>query len=82
MILDGTNGTAAPDSGLHQNHAQQQLPGAAGYYRTAKIYNGGFASFQANQNSLENGCCTSSYASDIANRLTGWVNNAARAFSC
>ena len=80
MIMDGANGTIYGD-GLRQNYAQQNLTGATGYYRTAKIYNGGMQSFLTNENSLESGCCTQSYVSDIANRLTGWVN-AARNFTC
>jgi hypothetical protein len=80
MVLDGTNGTAA-GPGLRQDFAQQGLTGSAGYYRTAKVYNGGIESLTANENSLESGCCTSSYVSDVANRLTGWVN-APREFTC
>ena len=80
MILDGANGTVYGD-GLRQNFVEQGQSGASGYYRTAKIYNGGIQSFQENENSLESGCCTQSYVSDIANRLTGWVN-AAREFTC
>ena len=80
MILDGTNGTAAGD-GLRQNFAQQGLMDAVGYYRTAKIYNGGISSFQENEDSLESGCCTRSYVSDVAHRLMGWVN-APREFTC
>ena len=81
MIKDGTNGTAADNSGLRQNYAWQNSTGAQGYYRTAKIYNGGNQTLLDNENSLESGCCTGSYVSDIANRLTGWIN-AARDFTC
>lgn len=82
MILDGTNGTtAAANSGLRQNFVQQGLNGSEGYYRTAKIYNGGIQSFLDNESHLERGCCTSTYVSDIANRLMGWVN-ADRNFTC
>lgn len=70
QILDGTNGTVW-GPGLVQDIRQQGLSGAVGYYRTAKIYNGGSIPPSGN---LEDGCCTSSYASDIANRLTGWVS--------
>ena len=69
MILDGTNGTEW-GPGLRQDYDQQGQADISGYYRTARIYNGG--SLEANGD-LEGPCCTQSYVSDIANRLTGWT---------
>lgn len=69
MILDGTNGTQSGD-GLRQNFAEQGDTGAQGYYRTARIYNGGGIDPSGD---LGKGCCTASYVSDIANRLMGWA---------
>ena len=69
QILDGTNGTIW-GPGLKQDFAQQGDTGSQGYYRTARLYNGG--SLEASGD-LEGPCCTTSYASDIANRLVGWA---------
>lgn len=44
--------------------------GAAKYYRAARAYNSGSVDPSGD---LGKGCCTHCYASDIANRLTGWV---------
>ena len=77
MILDGTNGTIW-GPGLVQNQqnvaeVKPQYTGAAQYYWTSKVYNGGNTSL-ASETALEDGCCTASYVSDIANRLVGWTN--------
>ena len=69
QILDGTNGTQY-GPGLVQGWVQQGHTDVSGYYRTARIYNGGKLEPDGN---LIGPCCTASYASDIANRLTGWV---------
>ena len=69
MVLDGTNGTVWGD-GLVQDLQAQGDPGPQGYYRAAKIYNGGPTELSG---VLEDGCCTESYVSDVANRLTGWA---------
>lgn len=69
MIRDGTQGTSSGD-GLQQIYAQQGQTGAAGYYRTSRIYNGGSL---AASGLLQDGCCTPSYSSDVANRLVGWT---------
>ncbi|KAF7115470.1 hypothetical protein CNMCM5793_002428 [Aspergillus hiratsukae] len=70
MITDGTAGTAAGD-GLQQCLAQAGGAGdVASYYRAARIYNSG--SIAATEN-LGQGIATHCYASDIANRLTGWA---------
>ena len=78
MILDGTNGTDSRD-GLAQ---MLQKPDAQGrimtslthdvsdFYRAARWYNGGGIDPSCD---LGKGCCMQSFASDIANRLTGWV---------
>ena len=79
MILDGTNGTIW-GPGLKQDMVQAAVNAAdpaQAYYRTARIYNGG--TFVADD--LSQPCCTSSYASDVANRLMGWVH-APRTYSC
>ena len=70
MILDGTNGTEW-GGGLRQDYQSQRRTDVSGVYRTARLYNGG--SLQADGN-LIGPCCLPSYASDIANRLMGWVN--------
>jgi len=69
MIVDGTTGTASGD-GLVQCLAQAATSDVSQYYRAARIYNGGYSGFHAND--LGTGCCTLCYASDVANRLTGW----------
>ncbi|RHZ67876.1 hypothetical protein CDV55_107292 [Aspergillus turcosus] len=70
MITDGTAGTASGD-GLQQCLALAGGTGdVASYYRAARIYNSG--SIAASQN-LGQGIATHCYASDIANRLTGWT---------
>lgn len=78
MILDGTNGTDTRD-GLAQ---LLQKPDAQGrimtslthdvsdFYRAARWYNGGGIDPSGD---LAKGCCMASFASDIANRMTGWV---------
>lgn len=71
MILDGTNGTSS-GPGLVQNLASQdhiQDP-AQVFYRAARIYNGGSIK---DESTLELTEGTSSYVSDLANRLTGWA---------
>ena len=78
MILDGTNGTETSD-GLLQ---LLEKPDASGreanssdvsrFYRAARWYNGGGIDPSGD---LGKGCCTASFASDIANRLTGWIGS-------
>jgi hypothetical protein len=74
MIHDGTAGTAGGDglatllcdsvtSPFKDNVAQ-------GYYRAARAYNSGSV---ASSGQLQDGGATHCYASDIANRLVGWV---------
>lgn len=74
MIRDGVAGTAAGD-GMAQciNKAVEQFhdEDARTYYRAARSYNSGSV---ADSGILEEGIATHCYASDVANRLTGWVN--------
>jgi hypothetical protein len=66
MVKDGTQGTAHGD-GLTQGINQ-----AGDIYTAARIYNSGSVSPNGD---LSNGNgATPCYVSDIANRLTGWVN--------
>jgi len=75
MILDGSAGSSLADTfGL--KFALQEAGGpaeASSYYKAARIYNSGSIAFSG---LLENGLgATDSYASDIANRLTGALIN-------
>ncbi|KAF1825955.1 uncharacterized protein K489DRAFT_312369, partial [Dissoconium aciculare CBS 342.82] len=70
MIEDGVMGTASGD-GLVQIMQKQGKDDHSRWYRAARMYNGGSIDPTGD---LDAGCCTLSYASDIANRLTGWVN--------
>ena len=70
MIEDGTAGTSSGD-GLEQCLQKQGHTDVSRFYRAARMYNGGSIAASGN---LGQGCCTLCYASDIANRLTGWVN--------
>ncbi|OJD38865.1 glycoside hydrolase [Diplodia corticola] len=78
MIREGSAGTNKGD-GLAQvlNKAQSTLhdSGARTFYAAAKYYNGGSI---PPSNNLEDGCCTRCYASDVANRLTGWTSAATK----
>lgn len=69
MIHDGVAGTSAGD-GLVQGLSEAGSSDVSKYYKAARIYNSGSI---AAGGDLEAGCCTHCYASDIANRLTGWV---------
>jgi uncharacterized Fe-S cluster-containing radical SAM superfamily protein len=78
MILDGTNGTytgsATPGNGgdglvqCINDQEEQGYTDVRKYYRAARQYNGGSVTSDV----LGEGCCTACYASDVANRLTGW----------
>lgn len=70
MITDGTAGTSSGD-GLQQCLQKQGNTDVSQYYRAARMYNGGSI---AASGDLGQGCCTLCYASDVANRLLGWVN--------
>ncbi|KAG9694167.1 carbohydrate-binding module family 50 protein, partial [Aureobasidium melanogenum] len=69
MIVDGTEGTVSGD-GLVQCLKETDVTDVSMYYRAARIYNGGLGGYHADD--LGTGCCTLCYASDVANRLTGW----------
>jgi hypothetical protein len=76
MVLEGTNGTETSD-GLLQLLEKPDASGAKAnssdvsrFYRAARWYNGGGIDPSGD---LGKGCCTASFASDIANRLTGWI---------
>ncbi|GAB1736034.1 hypothetical protein NU219Hw_g6088t1 [Hortaea werneckii] len=70
MIEDGTAGTSSGD-GLQQILAAQTNSDVSRFYRAARVYNGGSVDPSGD---LGRGCCTLCYASDVANRLTGWVD--------
>jgi hypothetical protein len=70
MIKDGTMGTSSGDGLVQCLQQAQAANDVSRFYRAARIYNGGFSGFHAND--LGTGCCTLCYASDVANRLTGW----------
>nr|POE98781.1 hypothetical protein CFP56_73659 [Quercus suber] len=69
MMKDGVTGTAAGD-GLQQCMAQSGASDVSKFYKAARIYNSG----SVTNNDLGLGVATHCYASDIANRLTGWVS--------
>ncbi len=69
MIADGTGGTNDGD-GLAQCINQSGWGTDADFYRAARLYNSGSI---ASSGQLQDGIATHCYASDIANRLTGWV---------
>jgi len=68
MIRDGVAGTSGP--GLVQNLAQAGCSDVSKFYKAARIYNSG--SIPASGDLGAPGA-TPCYASDIANRLSGWV---------
>lgn len=69
MISDGTAGTPTGD-GLAQCLNEAGTSDVSAYYRAARIYNSGSVDSSGD---LGKGVATHCYASDIANRLTGWV---------
>lgn len=69
MITDGAGGTPAGD-GLKQTLSQAASSDVSQFYKAARIYNSGSV---ASDGKLEDGIATHCYASDVANRLTGWV---------
>ncbi|KAF7865845.1 hypothetical protein EAF04_006010 [Stromatinia cepivora] len=68
MITDGTAGTASGD-GLKQCLAETGATDVSMYYKAARIYNSGSIASGGN---LGDGVATHCYATDVANRLTGW----------
>ncbi|RAL07946.1 uncharacterized protein BO97DRAFT_462245 [Aspergillus homomorphus CBS 101889] len=78
MIKDGAIGTSDPDGfGLATLIDKAARSNAAGFYRAARMYNSGAWSIPSSGN-LSGAGATSCYASDIANRLTGWVSAASK----
>lgn len=69
QIEDGTAGTSAGD-GLKQLLGQTGASDVSKYYKAARMYNSGSIDPSGD---LGKGVATHCYASDIANRLTGWV---------
>jgi hypothetical protein len=65
-------GTASGD-GLANCLNQAPASSAQAFYQAARIYNSGSIDSSGN---LGLGVATHCYSSDIANRLTGWVNAA------
>lgn len=72
MISEGTAGTNDGD-GLANCINESGRNDVSAYYRAARIYNSGSIFSTGN---LQDGFATHCYSSDIANRLTGWVNAA------
>lgn len=70
MIQDGTAGTDDGD-GLAQCINESGAGDVSAFYKAARIYNSGSVDSSGD---LGAGIATHCYASDIANRLTGWVN--------
>ncbi|KAL6818093.1 hypothetical protein GGI42DRAFT_309346 [Trichoderma sp. SZMC 28013] len=69
MIREGTAGTTSGDGLAHCINLSGNGD-VSDYYRAARIYNSGSISKTGN---LQSNIATHCYASDIANRLTGWV---------
>ncbi|RAH45372.1 muramidase [Aspergillus brunneoviolaceus CBS 621.78] len=78
MIKDGAIGTRDADGyGLASLLDKSARNNAAGFYRAARMYNSGAWSIPSSGN-LSGAGATACYASDIANRLTGWVSAATK----
>ncbi|KIY00042.1 uncharacterized protein Z520_04680 [Fonsecaea multimorphosa CBS 102226] len=74
MISDGVAGTASGHGYASDINAQADVADidyAEGYYRAARLYNSGAIDPSGD---LGKGSATHCYASDIANRLTGWTD--------
>jgi hypothetical protein len=69
MVADGVGGTAWGD-GLAQCINSAEGDDESAFYRAARIYNSGSIDESGD---LGKGGATHCYASDVANRLTGWV---------
>lgn len=69
MIREGTAGTNSGD-GLANCINQAGTSADQAFYKAARLYNSGSIDGSTR---LECGIATHCYASDIANRLTGWV---------
>jgi hypothetical protein len=73
MITDGVAGTEKGSglAGAITSSNDDGVEFAQAYYRGARYYNSGVIDSSGN---LEEGTATHCYASDIANRLVGWVD--------
>lgn len=71
MITEGSGGTVWGD-GLAQCINKADGDDVSAFYQAARIYNSGSID---DSGDLGEGIATHCYASDIANRLTGWVKN-------
>ncbi|KAL7932834.1 hypothetical protein V8C35DRAFT_305610 [Trichoderma chlorosporum] len=69
MIREGAAGTTSGDGLAHCINLSGNGD-VSDYYRAARIYNSGSISKTGN---LQSNIATHCYASDVANRLTGWV---------
>jgi hypothetical protein len=73
MITDGTSGTSS-GNGLQQLIPQAEstlgVTTSQAFYAAARLYNSGSADYSNLDDGLGSTPC---YASDVANRLTGWV---------
>lgn len=70
MIQDGTGGTAT-GAGLQQALMQAGTSDVSRFYRAARIYNSGSLGL----GDLADGAATPCYASDIANRMVGFLGD-------
>lgn len=70
MVMEGTAGTVWGD-GLAQCINAAGAEDESAFYRAARIYNSGSI---YGSGDLGEGVATHCYASDVANRLTGWVS--------
>ena len=74
LLGEGSAGTASGD-GLAQCINKSGADDVSAFYKAARIYNSGSIDVSGD---LGRGHGTRCYASDIANRLTGWVQAAHR----
>ena len=70
MIEDGAQGTPSGDGLTQSLNDQTGFTGAQAFYRTARVYNSGSV---PSDNDLGDPGATRCYATDVANRLVGWV---------
>ncbi|KAI5363027.1 Putative chitin-binding, type 1, Endochitinase-like superfamily [Septoria linicola] len=70
MIKDGVMGTVADGTSIASALKQAACDDVSKYFKAARIYNSG----SVTGNDLSLGVATHCYASDIANRLTGWTS--------
>ncbi|CAK1360867.1 unnamed protein product [Cercospora beticola] len=75
MIKDGTASNSA-GMGLQDLIAKSGVDDVSKYYKATRMYNSGPNSIPEDGDlSAESGAATRTYASDVANRLVGWVAN-------